>query len=147
MFDSKNDLDRERNYYISRDRLYISDLPGIPAGGGIKKLLLNIAAYAASRLRPPHLRQQWRGAKLPSILTMPGCSTTTSDHRRGRSHAAIGDGHVSGPMHSHGIGTRLGQGDSHGNAISGYDLTWSRDDWSGIRDGIEGPVSIRPDGS
>ena len=80
MFDSKNDLDRERNYYISRDRLYISDLPGIPAGGGIKKLLLNIAAYAASRLRPPHLRQQWRGAKLPSILTMPGCSTTTSDH-------------------------------------------------------------------
>ena len=26
------------------------------------------------------LRQQWRGAKLPSIFTGPGCSTTSIDH-------------------------------------------------------------------
>src|SRR5215203_3669106 len=34
---------------------------------------------SVSRL-PFRLRQHWRGATLPSILTVPGCSTTTVDH-------------------------------------------------------------------
>jgi len=44
VFDSKSDLDRAHIYYISRDRVDISDLPNNPFWPRYQKLLLNIAA-------------------------------------------------------------------------------------------------------
>jgi hypothetical protein len=44
VFESKSDLDRAHIYYISRDRVDISDLPGDPVWPRYQKLLLNIAA-------------------------------------------------------------------------------------------------------
>jgi len=44
VFDSKSDLDRAHIYYISRDRVDISDLPNNPVWPRYQKLLLNIAA-------------------------------------------------------------------------------------------------------
>jgi hypothetical protein len=44
VFDSKSDLDRAHIYYISRDRVDISDLPNDPVWPRYQKLLLNIAA-------------------------------------------------------------------------------------------------------
>ena len=37
---------------------------------------------SVSAVRPTsrRLRQQWRGARLPSIVTVPDCSTTSIDH-------------------------------------------------------------------
>ena len=44
VFDSKSDLDRAHIYYISRDRVDISDLPSDPVWPRYQKLLVNIAA-------------------------------------------------------------------------------------------------------
>ena len=44
VFDSKSDLDQERIYYISRDRVDISDLPSTPVWPRYQELLRNIAA-------------------------------------------------------------------------------------------------------
>ena len=44
VFDSKSDLDRAHIYYISRDRVDISDLPNDPVWPRYQKLLLNLAA-------------------------------------------------------------------------------------------------------
>ena len=52
--------------------------------------------------------QQWRGAKLPSIVTVPGCSTTSRPPILGWSHAATGGGQVAGPMQANEVFTRLG---------------------------------------
>ena len=47
------------------------------------KTWTGIAEPSGSGLKPDRrswIAQQWRGAKLPSILTVPGCSTTSIDH-------------------------------------------------------------------
>jgi hypothetical protein len=44
VFDWKRDLDRAHIYYISRDRVEISDLPSDPVWPRYQKLLLNLAA-------------------------------------------------------------------------------------------------------
>jgi hypothetical protein len=44
VFDSKSDLGRARIYYVSRDRVNISDLPDNPVWPRYQMLLLNLAA-------------------------------------------------------------------------------------------------------
>jgi hypothetical protein len=44
VFDSKSDLDRAHIYYISHDRVDISDLPSDPVWPRYQKLLVNIAS-------------------------------------------------------------------------------------------------------
>ena len=44
VFDVKGDLDRARIYYLSRDRVDITDLPNNPVWPRYQKLLLNMAA-------------------------------------------------------------------------------------------------------
>jgi hypothetical protein len=44
VFDVKGDLDRARIYYLSRDRVDVTDLPNNPVWPRYQKLLLNMAA-------------------------------------------------------------------------------------------------------
>src|SRR5215211_7137778 len=68
-----------------------------PETWSLKQLEIRLAVRPSLQVSgiPPTAssRQHWRGVKLPSILTVPGCSTTTADHpsSAGRTHPPEAD--------------------------------------------------------